>query len=154
MSYSGSLSLQSKLVARENGHICNANHVSDSTDVVYDTFCSSCNNAFGPTSNNSINKKVASTSCTSIAGNGNPIPIPTLSPVGSPTPRPSVALTTPALAPTPHDSTCNDDPLFRFQWRGSQADFNYVARLSNGYRSKVCRNSGGNDCRNTCGNGP
>jgi hypothetical protein len=162
ISYSDSLSLRSKLVAHENGHICSANHVSDSADVMYGNICGSCNNAFGQTSKNSINDKDSSTSCTSVAGNGNPIPSPTLSPVGSPTPRPSVAPTTPAPigSPTPvpapnSSSTCKDDPLFSFQDKGSQVDCNYVIGLPNGYRSKVCRNSSiGNACRETCGNCP
>jgi hypothetical protein len=155
MSYSGGLSLQSKLVAHENGHICNANHVSDSTDVMYATICRSCILAFGQTSKNSINDKDASTFCTSIAVNGTPIPIPTPSPVGSPTPRPTVAPTTPAPAPTPNVSTCMDDPLFRFQDRGIQRDCNYVAGSSSGYRSKFCRIASNADaCRKTCGKCP
>jgi hypothetical protein len=148
ISYSGSLSLQSKLVAHENGHICSANHVSDSTDVMYGTICGSCNNAFGQTSKNSINNKDASTSCTSVVGSGDPIPSPTLSPVGSP-------IAAPTPAPTPNSSTCKDDPLFLFQDKGSLVDCNYLIGLSYGYAKKLCRNSSiGNACRETCGNCP
>jgi hypothetical protein len=153
--FSNSLSLQSKLVAHENGHICSAGHMSDSTDVMYKNICGgSCNSAFGQTSKNSINSKAASTSCTSVE-NGS-----TLSPVSSPTASP---IAVPTVTPTPPAPTrspieapiCEDDPSFRFQWKGSEEDCNYVAGLSNGYLSKVCRKGVvGDACRETCGNCP
>jgi hypothetical protein len=53
--------------------------MSGSTDVMYSKICGSCNNAFGQTSKDSINNKVASTSCTAVE-NVNPVvptPVPT-----------------------------------------------------------------------------
>jgi hypothetical protein len=50
--------------------------MSGSTDVMYSKICGSCNNAFGQTSKDSINNKVASTSCTAVE-NVNPASVPT-----------------------------------------------------------------------------
>jgi hypothetical protein len=67
INFSDSLTQQSKLVAHETGHNCNAIHIEDDTnDVMSPSVCGSCNNAFGETSKNSINAKVASTTCTSV----------------------------------------------------------------------------------------
>jgi hypothetical protein len=105
ISFSNSLSLQSKLVAHENGHICSANHVGDRTDVMYDSICGgSCNSAFGQTSKNSINSKVDSTSCTSVEN------IPTLSPVSSPTASPIAVPTVTPTPPAPTRSPVNAAP--------------------------------------------
>jgi hypothetical protein len=65
ITFSSSLSKQSKLVAHETGHICSANHLSQKDDVMYRNICGTCN-AFGESSRSSINDKVASTSCTSV----------------------------------------------------------------------------------------
>jgi hypothetical protein len=172
ISFSESLPVQSKLVAHENGHICSANHTSDTSDVMYKNICAgSCSNVFGQTSKNFINSKVDSTSCTSVEN------IPTLSPVSSPSASPiAVPTGTPTLpapsgspiavptgTPTPPAPTgspieapiCEDDPSFRFQWKKSVEDCNYVAGLSNGYISKVCgEDFVGDACRVSCGNCP
>jgi hypothetical protein len=133
ISYSGSLSILSKLVAHETGHICSAEHMSDSSDVMYKNICNSCNNAFGQTSKDSINSKVASTSCTSVE-NANPASVPT-------------------LVPTP--VTCKDDPSFRIQVKRREEDCNYVAGLSNRLIARFCRDSIVEDyCRETCGKCP
>jgi hypothetical protein len=49
ISYSGSLDIQSKIIAHETGHICNAQHTSNSNDVMYGRVCGSCNNVFSQT---------------------------------------------------------------------------------------------------------
>jgi hypothetical protein len=59
----GSLSILSKLVAHDARHICSPN-VSGSTNVMYSSICGSCNNAFGQTTKDSINNKVADQGCT------------------------------------------------------------------------------------------
>jgi hypothetical protein len=163
ISFADSLSLQSKLVAHENGHICSASHVDGSTDVMSASICGgSCNSAFGQTSMDFINSKAASTSCTSVES------VSTLSPVSRPTASPIVGPTTPpapsgspiAVPTTPPAPTrspieapiCEDDPSFRFQWKKSEEDCNYVASLSNGYLGKVCREDFvGDACRVSCG---
>jgi hypothetical protein len=84
ISFSNSLSSQSKLVAHESGHICDGDHVSQRNDVMYYSMCGACNSAFGQTSKNSINSKVDSTSCTTSVDNGPTPPAPTGSPIEGP----------------------------------------------------------------------
>jgi hypothetical protein len=98
ISFSNLPALQSKLVAHENGHICNANHVKARSDVMFDSICGSCNSGFGQTSKNSINSKVDSTSCTSVEN------VPTLSPSSSPTASPIAAPTVTPTQPAPTES--------------------------------------------------
>jgi hypothetical protein len=96
--------MQSKLLAHEMGHNSNAEHVSDSSDVMYGTLCGSYNNAFDQTSKDAINNKVAQTSYTSVVANGDPIPTPGPTPVPTPVPTPL-----PTPVPTPLSSFL---PLF------------------------------------------
>jgi hypothetical protein len=145
MSFSDSPSTQSKLVGHENGHMRGGIHVSDSTDVMYPTIGGSHNHASGQSSKDSNNSKVDSTSCTSVEN------VPTLSPVSSPmtspipvptvTPTPPAPTGSPIEAPTPAptDAISKDDSSFRFQWKSSEEDCKFLAGMSKGQISEVCR---------------
>jgi hypothetical protein len=103
ITFSSSLSLQSRLVAHETGHACGAGHVGDRNDVMSSTLGRSYNHAFGQSSKDSINNMVASTSCTSVefadpTPTPAPTPVPTTAPTLSPTPAPTTA---PSPAPGP-----------------------------------------------------